>query len=295
MKKKRRWATWLLVGVLVASLSGCDTAVAEAVGGSGDEEMLPEVAVMIDAQLPVIEEYVGEDLGDSAAKGLDGVTGTQVVEGTLQEDNGMAYLRFSWEVDRSGASSDSDRVVESARDVLDDAQYAALQDGIERRKALLEEQGEAFAKDLAPSKRRAFNRDLQKLVVKSTVLFTCGVVYACIPHAVWWGKIAAAAAVAVAAGVVAATYMTLMRYYKYGGTKEEAFGEWLESVTTDPREDVALATSIISLGTTLKRSPVLTGIIICVFGLYNLTDDLKPLLRKYRSQVPVRTRVLWAC
>jgi hypothetical protein len=85
--------------------------------------------------------------------------------------------------------------------------------------------------------------------------------------------------------VVAATVMSLIRYYKFGGEKGESFNEWLTSVTTEPKTSYALAASMIAVGSTLKRSPLITGIIICVFALYGIVDDVKPLLTKYNFKV----------
>lgn len=275
--------TWILVIFLVFSLSGCDTAVSEAARSSvPDSELLPRVAEVIDAQLPVVSGYVKEDL-EEGEKGVDtsSWSGESVVEGTLGEENGHAYLVFTYDVDASASSGSDASVLDSARDVLTDEQYAELEDKVAENEKAMYAEGAEFAKSLAPSMRKAFWKDLQSLVVKSTVLFTAGIVYACIPHAVWWGKIAAASAVAVASGVVAATMLSIYRYYKYGGSKDEAFADWLASVTTEPKASYALAASIISVGSTLQRSPVLTGLIICVFALYGLVDDLVPLLRKY--------------
>jgi len=39
------------------------------------------------------------------------------------------------------------------------------------------------------------------------------------------------------------------------------------------------------VGTTMKRSPVVTGIIICVFAIYNVVDLIKPMLKKYNFSV----------
>jgi hypothetical protein len=38
---------------------------------------------------------------------------------------------------------------------------------------------------------------------------------------------------------------------------------------------------MIAVGSTMKRSPVVTGIMICVFSMYQVIDMLKPMLKKY--------------
>ncbi len=280
IKRGKGWLNVILAVLLAIPISGCDSAVSEVVKSRvSDEELIPKVAAMVDAQLPVIKEYVGDDLG--AEKSLDAVTGLEVVEGMLSEQKGREYLEFSYGVQNAQSAEDGEALVELSKQLLSEKEYEDLQEQIaEKRMALLME-GEVIARDLAPSMQKAFYKDLQSLVVKSVVLLTAGIVYACIPHAVWWGKIAAAAAVAVASGVVAASIMSLYRYYKFGGTKDQAFSEWLTSVTTEPKSAYLVASSMISIGTTLKRSPVLTGIIICVFAIYGIVDDVKPLLTKY--------------
>ena len=75
--------------------------------------------------------------------------------------------------------------------------------------------------------------------------------------------------------------MSIWRYYQFGGSIDESFGEWLTSVTTEPELSYALAASVIAVGNTLKRGAVVTGIIICVFALYNVVDMVKPMLAKY--------------
>lgn len=275
----RNVANVMVVGVLVLALSGCDQALAvrrrEMIS---DEELLPAVTGIIDAERDVIASYVGDDLG---LKGDLDFQGSQVVEGALSEANGREYLEFCYMVQNGSTDEDASAVLEYARDLLPEAEMEALEAKLADNKALLLSQAEDVAKALRPSQRAAFWKDMQKLVVKSTVLLAAGVVYAMVPYAVWWGKIAAAAAVSVAAGVVASTLMSIIRYYQYGGDKGESFSEWLTSVTTEPKSAYALATSIISIGTAAKRSPVVTGIIICVFAIYEVIDDVKPLLTKY--------------
>ncbi len=284
--QRRKWGQWanvVLAVFLAIPLSGCDSAVSEAVQSRvSDEELLPRVAAMIDAELPVIRDYVGDEL--DSERSLESVTGAEVVEQTLQEQNGRAYIEFSYGVQASESEEDGEELLRQSRQLLSDEAYQELEGRIAEKRMALMAEGESVAKDLAPSMQKAFYKDLQTVVVKSVVLLTAGAVYACIPHAVWWGKIAAAAAVAVAAGVVAASIMSLYRYYRFGGTKGQAFNEWLSSVTTEPKSAYLVASSMISIGSTLKRSPVLTGIIICVFGIYGIVDDVKPLLAKYYKQ-----------
>jgi hypothetical protein len=114
------------------------------------------------------------------------------------------------------------------------------------------------------------------------VLLVAGIVYACIPNVIFWGKVTAAAAISVAAGIVATTVMSIYRYYKYDNESlSSSFQDWLTDVTTEPAAAFAVATSMISVGKTMTTSPVVTGLIIIVFSIYQVMDLVKPLLKKY--------------
>ncbi|MFA6844272.1 MAG: hypothetical protein WCR02_00955 [Sphaerochaetaceae bacterium] len=270
----------VLVLSLIIPLSGCDMALTKASRERiTDAELLPTVARIIDDQKDVIQDYLGDDLSREVIEGQD------VVRNALSEEQGREYLEFCYAVNNSTTQEDADAVVEYARTLLPEKEMAELEEKIESNKSVMMSEAEVYARALSPSLRAPFWKDMQKLVVKATVLFAAGIVYACIPHVVIWGKVAAAAAIAVAAGVVAATVMSLIRYYKFGGEKGESFNEWLTSVTTEPKTSYALAASMIAVGSTLKRSPLITGIIICVFALYGIVDDVKPLLTKYNFKV----------
>ncbi|NLA92030.1 MAG: hypothetical protein GX842_01135 [Spirochaetales bacterium] len=125
-------------------------------------------------------------------------------------------------------------------------------------------------------------RDLQKLVTKTLVLMVAGIVYACIPNVIFWGKITAAAAISVAAGIVATSVMSIYRYYKYDSESlSSSFQDWLVDVTTEPAASFAVATSMITVGKTMSSGPVVTGLIIIVFSIYQVMDLVKPMLKKY--------------
>ena len=79
--------------------------------------------------------------------------------------------------------------------------------------------------------------------------------------------------------------MAIWRYYQFGGDSDEAFGEWLKGVTTEPELSYALTASVMAVGNTLKRGPVVTGILICVFAIYNVIDIVKPMLKQYNFNV----------
>jgi len=118
-------------------------------------------------------------------------------------------------------------------------------------------------------------------LVKTIVLFVAGIVYSCMPKLMFWGKVSAASAVAVAAGVLSSTILNLYQYYKYGGSVNESFSTWMKECTTEPQLAYAMASTMITMGKTLHRTPVVTGITISVFSLYNVLDIVKGMLKKY--------------
>ncbi len=276
----RRIGTYLVVVMLILQLSGCSMGM-QAIEKQkiSDEQLLPAVSEMIEQQKEVVWPYMDEEI--TRALGPDGPSGDTVVNNTLSEQKGREYLEFCYCVGDPQGEEDVDTVVSFAHALLSEEDREELDQKLQQTRSLLEDKGEVLSRGLAPSQRAAFWKDMQKLVTRTLVLFTAGVVYACIPTTVFWGKISAATAIAIASGVVATTVMSIWRYYQFGGSPDEAFGDWLKTVTTEPELSSALTASVISVGKTLKRGPVVTGIIICVFALYNVIDMVKPMLKTY--------------
>ena len=268
---------WVVVILLVLPLSGCSMGwEVQSKAKISDDQLFPAVTEMIEQQKDVVWPYLEEDL----QRGLSsqGVSSAEIVANTLAEEQGRRYLEFCYTV---GSDADIEEVVAFAHGLLDEQKQQELDEKLESARTLMLNKAEVLSRGLAPSQRAAFWKDMQKLVTRTLVLFTAGVVYACIPSVMFWGKVSAATAIAVATGVVASTVMSIWRYYQFGGIMDESFCEWLTSVTTEPELSYALAASVIAVGNTLKRGAVVTGIIICVFALYNVVDMVKPMLAKY--------------
>jgi len=245
------------------------------------EEMVPIVARVIDEQLeivqPVLEEH-GELLG-SARGLLEEMDGEKVVHEMLREELGSDYLNFCHAV---ATQADSTTVLHEAEQLLEVEDFQALSSRLVTVERSMRTYGEVQSRAIPPSQRAAFMRDLQKLVTKTLVLMIAGIVYACIPKVVFWGKITAAAAVSVAAGITATTVMSIYRHYKYDtDSLATSFQEWIVDVTTDPAAAYAIATSMMTVGKTMTNGAVVTGLIIVVFSIYQVMDMVKPLLKKY--------------
>ncbi len=281
----RTIGTWALVIALIIPLSGCSMGwEAKKKARIEDRELIPRATAMIEEQRQVVLPYLEEELSRVLARGE--VSSSAIVSNTLAEERGREYLEFMYTVGWAESGDEQyEEVVSFAHSLLDETGRMELDEQLTATRALLMQRGEELARALAPSQRVAFWKDMQKLVTRTLVLFTAGVVYACIPTVVFWGKIAAATAIAVATGIVATTVMSIWRYYEFGGSIDDSFAEWIAEVTTEPQASYAFATSMMAVGTTMKRGPVVTGIIICVFAIYNVIDMIKPMLKKYNFSV----------
>ncbi|NMA22694.1 MAG: hypothetical protein GX938_04205 [Spirochaetales bacterium] len=276
----KRIGTWIVVTLLIIPISGCSMGwEAHHKTRIADNQLLPRSAAMIEEQRENVWPFLDEEFASIVARGdLDG---QQIVANVLGEEQGREYLEFMYTV----GEDEFEEAVAYAYSLLDEESRQDLDEKLVQARALMMQKGEELARALAPSQRAAFWKDMQLLITRTLVLFTAGVVYACIPTIVLWGKIAAATAIAVATGVVASTVMSIWRYYQFGGSADESFAEWIAAVTTEPELSYALAASMIATGETLKRGPVVTGIILCVFAIYNVIDMLKPMLKKYNFTI----------
>jgi hypothetical protein len=287
MKKTKLYTLiqYFVVSALVLSLSGCNMAWSEKMKPKIDDEtLMNSVAKVIDEQLEIVSPYIEKDDLERAAISVDDITGVKVVNGALTEEQGYQYLEFSYDAVYEGEDN-LDSFVAEAKNLLPEEEVKTLDDRINETKKALELEYEDLGRAIPPSQQLAFQKDLRKLITRSCVLFVAGLVYACMPHTMFWGKISAAAAVSVATGVLSVSIMSLYQYYKYGGDVDESFSQWIEEVSTEPQVSYALAASMITVGRTTQRSPVVTGIMICVFSLYKVIDMVKPMLKRYNFSV----------
>ncbi len=279
---KRFFANHLIVFALVVSLLSCSLGWSYKNSGQIDYGVVvPVVSKAVDQQLEVISPVLEENgvLDNNTRSIVSNSSGQEIVEKMLTEKNGDEYLAFSHSV---VTESSSEQLLAEAAKLLPKEQFNELSKTMvenERSlRSLAVEQGRA----LPPNQRAEFLRDLQKLVTKTLVLLVAGVVYACIPTLIFWGKITAAAAISIAAGVVATTIMSIYRYYKHGDDNlSQSFQEWIVDVTTDPTAAWAIAASMSAVGKTMTNGPVVTGLIIVVFSIYQVMDLVKPMLKKY--------------
>ncbi|MFA5513347.1 MAG: hypothetical protein WDA17_00320 [Sphaerochaetaceae bacterium] len=281
MNSKALFTDFVSIVVLICLL-GCSLALDVTPNSSVDEStMIPVVERLLNDQLevvtPVLEEY-GE-LSLNSRSLLLNTSGKTVIENMLKEEGGSDYLSFSYAV---ASNQSSDSLLREAAKIVPQEEFSLLAEEMVNTERSLLNSRVLESRAIPPSQRADFLRDLQKLVTKTLVLMVAGIIYACIPNVIFWGKITAAAAVSVAAGIVATTVMSLYRYYKYSDKPlSQTFQEWIIDVTTDPTAAYAVAASMTAVGKTMTNGPVVTGLIIIVFSLYQVMDLVKPLLKKY--------------
>ena len=200
-----------------------------------------------------------------------------MVSRAVEESGGMDYLVFS---DKISTANSVDEVVSAAKNLLPEEEYQKLLETVAEEEARAREIFDEHSRAMTSAQQKAFFKDLKAMVIKATVLLTAGLVYACMPKTYVWGKVSAACAVSVAAGITASGILNVLEYYKYG-TEFESLDEWLENVYSTAYGEWALASTIIATGTAAKRSAVVTGLIIVVYALYGVLDNMKPLMSKY--------------
>ncbi|MBR6348388.1 MAG: hypothetical protein IKR80_05515 [Spirochaetales bacterium] len=272
----------LLLAALVACNVNYRPSFKESITDAG---LRSRVSRVIDTQMENIKEYLDEDLRtqieEGSARAAAGLGGSEIVDLTLKESGGRDYLDFCYAVDLSNGSEDLDGVMDTARSVLPAETYAELVDRTEEVSRSLNLKGEEMARAIPLNQQAAFYRDLKILVTRAIVLLVAGVVYACIPDLVFWGKVSAACAISVGAGLVAISIMSLYEYFRFGAGEGQSFEEWFKELIKIPQADFALTASITAIAEAMGAGPVVTGIIICLFGLYNVVDLARTMLKTY--------------
>lgn len=276
MKVARIYLDKAVALVLIAATLAVSCALPRTGLGGIDASALTSAAGrVIDENLSIVREYIDADLPEMQA--LASADGYHVATRAMEEENGEEYLEFCLETSSFNTAED---VFAAAEGLAPQAELDKIRKQVEDAETRLYAVARGTVRFMSPEQQEAFYDDLKKLVIKSAVLLTAAIVYAFVPNMIFWGKIAAASAVAIAAGVLTTSIMAIAEYYRTGDLTA-TFEEWLEDVTTEPTASWLLAASMISIGTSLNRSPVLTGIILAVFTLFNVVNDVKPMLEKY--------------
>ena len=249
-----------------------------------DSSLRSRVSRVIDAQLDNVKDYLDEDLRTSieeSSRGTGRMSGSEIVDKTLSESGGRDYLDFCYAVDLAQTTNDVEDVMDTARCLLPEEKYNELVELAEDVEREINLKGEEIARAIPLNQQAAFYKDLKTLVVRAIVLLTAGIVYACMPAVVFWGKISAACAISVGAGLVAISIMSLYEYFRFGTGEDQSFEDWFKELIEIPKADFALTTAITAVAEALGAGPVVSGIIICVFALYNIVDLARAMLKTY--------------
>ena len=207
------------------------------------------------------------------------LTGEEITRNLSGEENGEAYMNFLYQTQYA---EDTEDVFDAASEFLTQDQMKDLREQAREIEEKFEEEGERIARAISPSDKEQFYKDLRTLTVKSVVLLTAAIVYAIIPKVMFWGKVSAATAVSVAAGILASTVITIIEWSDKDLQHDEtAFKDWLDNVTQEPVAAWALAQGVITTQTAAGTSPVVAALILAVFAIYQITDSTKSILKNY--------------
>ncbi|MCQ2398289.1 MAG: hypothetical protein MJ052_03190 [Sphaerochaetaceae bacterium] len=290
-KTVREWIVYWIAVVLLFAFVSCNAGfVPTYKSAATDKSVRSTVSRIIDEELDYVKPYLDADLQqqiDEETSRSPGGRGARIVDLTMGEERGVNYVDFCYSVNQSNTDKDTSQVLQSAKSVLTAEEYQKLKVKTDEIEKQYEEMGRAIARDLPESQKEAFYEDLKVLVVRTVVLLVAGIVYMIIPDVVFWGKISAAAAIAIGAGMVALAAMTIYQHYEIDGGnggdggEKKSFTDWLKSLYEIPAAEYALTTAAVSLGTTLNMGPVVTGIIICLFAVYNAWDLIEDMMKTY--------------
>lgn len=242
-------------------------------GQADPRQLVSTAGRLIDENIKVVRQAIADDI--SGGEDITELDGYEIATRALGEEGGEEYLMFCLETERFESIDD---VLDAAAPLVPASELERIRSDVAEYEARLLREAEPLARMLTPDEQEEFVAALKTLVIKTSVLLTAAVVYAFVPELVFWGKITAAAAVAVAAGVVSTTILTIIEHYKLDRELDESFETWLEDVVTVPSASWAIAAAMINLGSSLGRSPVLTAIIIGIFTIFNITDEVQVML-----------------
>lgn len=279
-----------LISVLVLfSFSGCTFDIGTSKTAVSGTTVKTVVSKCIEQEMDTILPYMDDDTQTIILSG--NINGKEIVTKALNEDGGKEYVDFCYSVNRTLETQDASYMMRSAKQILSQEQYNDVEQKITDAQYHLGNLTREISKTLPADQQEAFYSDLRALVIKTAVLAVAGIVYATMPNTIVWGKVSAAAALAVSAGIVSGVVMDIYGHYVYGfdvqfdlsvgDISQESFGEWLKQFKDEPEAAYALATSVVSIATTMELDPITTGIILVVFAAYNVWDTIQTMEQTY--------------
>ena len=283
MEKKRIFNV-LVVSLLIAStLISCSPNLA---GPSGipQEDVVRVSARVIEKEYDRVRSALIEsgEYSEEEFTSFGELDGESVVRGALENGN-EDVLNFLYSTCEGKSTGE---ILQNAKPLLSDSSYKELEAKVRELEEKAGEWGEEISRGLAPSQKEEFYKDLRSMVVKTVVLLTAAIVYALMPKTMFWGKVSAATAVSVAAGVVTSAFITLVEWsdedLKYS---DKSFDAWLSDISVEPFADWALAQGVLNTQMAATNNPVTSALVLGVFALYHIGDNAKTLLKKYNWAV----------
>ena len=283
MGKKRFFNSFLASVLILSTLVSC-TPVLSGPSGLRMEKVVSLTTRVIDEEYDAVRSAMIENGEYSEEEFLSygKVDGESVVRGVL-DSGGEKVLEFLYS---TCEGKDTKEILSYAKPLLTVDAYLELETKVKEIEEKAGEWGERNSRGLAPSQKEEFYKDLRSMVVKTVVLLTAAVVYALMPKTMFWGKVSAATAVSVAAGVVTSAFITLVEWsdedLKYS---DKNFDAWLSDISVEPFADWALAQGVLNTQMAATNNPVTSALVLGVFALYHIGDDAKTLMKKYNWAV----------
>lgn len=281
--------------ILLCVVVSCNSNIPEkSLSASTDSSVKTQVAKSIQNQLDILELYEDEDI--LSLLGASNTSGEDVVSKSLSEAGGAVYIDFCYATNRSVSENDSSFIMEKAHGLMNEEDFNRLKKEIDDSEKSLREWGAKAAKGMTPAQEEAFYKDLKSLIVKSSIMLVSAIVYVAVPTTVVWGKIPAATALSVAAGVAANSVMDIVGYFNYGylpdmfdennSNKVTADGDltfqvWLDKLKESPVATHAISTAVTSYCASLGLGKIPTAIVLCMFTAYNALDAIVDMKRTY--------------
>ena len=273
----------LAVLMAIAMLASCSLPTSGP-GRPGEAALLSAAAkaMSVDGVIEEVGKALSSEYGDDPAwqdtlAELSSSSAYGVAEKALGEGS-QEYLEFC--IAASEAES-VDSILKAASGLAPESELDKVRDAVSDLEAEAKLMFASDTKILTPEQEEDFYDDLTNLVITSAVLLTAAIVYWAVPDVILWGKITAAAAVAIVAGVAAGMIMAIVEHYDTGKDAGETFMDWLETVATKVSADWAVAAAVISLGTTVGREPVVTAIVLGLFWLFGVADEAEEIIGRY--------------
>lgn len=289
MKTRKLFESIIACIVLIAFV-GCNVALDPETKSSYTSSTVKSVvAKAIDEQMTYVKDLLDPELQSEIdnlnTKAIGQSKGKQIVDKTMDEYKGPEYVDFCYNVEGTSFLSSTDAILDSAYEILPSQDYNFILTKADETSKSLQSWGEEKSKSLPLDQQKPFYDDLKVLVTRSIVLMTAGIVYAKMPTTMFWGKVSAAAAISIAAGLFALAAMDIYEQYKFDdeslGPGDMSITDWLKELVKQPQADYALTSTVVALATAYGQGAVVTGIMICVFGALQAMDLISAMLRKY--------------